>query len=105
MRGCWQPCRLPLGEPDPANDWFSTGKSFTSTEAAFLDRANVLGRDRRFQRVLRSAINWQLDSFLDQLKACKVWDASNANERAQFIIEYDLFECDGLPLSGWAGDL
>jgi hypothetical protein len=93
------PCRLPLGDPDPANDWFRTGESFTSVEASFLDRANVLGRDRRFQGALRSAITWDLDSYIDQLKTCKIWDAQDAAERVAFIMENNIFECDGMPKS------
>lgn len=96
------PCRLPLGEPDPANDWFRTGESFTSVEASFLDRANLLARDRRFRGALRSAIAWRLDPYIAQLRICKIWSAKEAEERAEFILNNDIFECDGLPISGIA---
>jgi hypothetical protein len=93
------PCRLPIGEPDPTNDWFRTGEAFTSVEASFLDRANLLARDRRFRGALRSAIAWQLDSYIDQLKTCKIWNAQGAAERVAFIMENNIFECDGMPKS------
>jgi hypothetical protein len=83
-----------LEKLDPENDYFETGEHFSSIEASFVDHANRLSRDRKFQPVMRAKDNPA--EYLRQLGSCKLWDEMGRKDRVATITYNCLQECDVL---------
>lgn len=81
-----------LSKLDHENDFFGTGKSFSSIEASFLDHANRLSRNQKFQAVMlaKDAPN----EYLKRVAKCRLWDELGRKDRAAMISVNDLKECD-----------
>lgn len=79
--------------PNPLNDYFDTGRPFSSIETSFLDHANRLTRDRRFQAVMEAKDDPV--EYLKQVGLCKCWDDLDRRDRVAFIADSDFLECDG----------
>jgi hypothetical protein len=91
------PCTLfdGLTKLDHENDYFGTGEPFSSVEASFLDHANRLSRDKKFQPVMLAKDNRA--EYLRQLGSCRLWDEMGRKNRVATITGHCLQECDVLP--------
>lgn len=91
---CWFSDRCAgLEESLEGNDFFDAGKRFSSVEASFLDHANRLSREPRFQAVMRAKDN---PEYLKQLGRCQLWNNSGRADRVAFIVDDHLQKCDAL---------
>jgi hypothetical protein len=84
-----------LTKLDHENDWFGTGEPFSSVEASFLDHANRLSRDKKFQPLMLAKENPV--EYLRQLGSCRLWDEMGRKDRVAMITDNSLQECDVLP--------
>jgi flagellum-specific peptidoglycan hydrolase FlgJ len=75
-----------------SNDYFDRFKSFPSVEDSFVDQAQRLSRDRRFQPVMRAASDPQ--RYVKAVAACKFWDKQLRRDLAGEIAKFDLHDCD-----------
>jgi hypothetical protein len=80
-----------------SNDVFGTGQRFSSIGAAFMDHANRLTRDGRFQSVLLAKDDPA--EYLKQVGLCKLWDELGRKDRVADIAGRCLRECDAVPSS------
>lgn len=78
-----------------SNDIFEMGRTFSSFNEAFLDRARWLKKNRRFRAVMRAATDPA--ECLAQLGRCKLWDELGRSDRVSTITLHCLQECDVLP--------
>jgi len=72
------------------NDVFRTGKAFPSIEAAFINYAERLAVDPRFQEVIKT--KHDPARCLKELRGCQVW--AHPKNLVHTIIEYKLQELD-----------
>jgi flagellum-specific peptidoglycan hydrolase FlgJ len=75
-----------------SNDYFDRFKSFPSVVDSFVDQAQRLSRDRRFQPVMRAA-NDPL-GYAEAVAACKLWDKGLRKDLAVKIAKFGLRDCD-----------